>query len=129
MKHYFLGAKVTDLFTELLPYDKTLSRNWSGCMQRTDDILIYCNVRGSDHYSSFLARPTPKLIEFVKDHMLRNVWDDNIFFNFVFRDDGSVLITASYSMIIGSRWLTEVKVKDIKEYKAKTSKKKEKVGK
>ena len=62
-------------------------------------------------YRFFEVEPAPWLVEWIGKNMLP-VNNDTICFGATERKDGSVLVTARYNLILGSRWLTELRNTD-----------------
>lgn len=57
-----------------------------------------------DYNGAFWVRPKPFLATWITENML-NISHDSIFFEAILRDDGSCLLVAKYSRILGSRRL------------------------
>jgi len=66
-----------------------------------------CSVRRPDAWQFLQVEPREGLVEWIAENMLLADLD-TISFEAVVRDDGTALLLASYSQIIGSRWLALV---------------------
>lgn len=102
------AKKLSDLFPHIEPYDagKKAGR-WDTDGNRG---LIFCNVSGGG--KSFLVQPSAEVVKVVTN-ALKIVFDENIYFTIVIRDNGTALITAQYNLIIGSRWLVVLPLTEI----------------
>lgn len=58
------------------------------------------------------AKPTDAVIKYLREAMLA-IPNDTISFRLTMRDDGSVLVSARYSTILGSRWLAIIDAEDL----------------
>ncbi len=66
-----------------------------------------CSVRRPDAWQFLQVKPRDGMVEWIEKNML--LLDcDTISFEVVVRDDGTALLLAHYSQIIGSRWLALV---------------------
>ena len=106
---YFPDAKLSHLFerAENHPFK-------NGQPTNKDKSLIWANTSSlGSHY--WYLKPTEMVRELVKK-MNSICTDPNIYFNFTLRSDNTVLITAQYNSIIGSRWLVIVSKKEVEEF-------------
>ena len=79
-----------------------------------NDLRISPCMRISSHDGRFAvadAMPTDELVEYIRTNMLA-LENGRIHFKAVIRKDGSVLLTAVYETILGSRWLTVLSPED-----------------
>jgi hypothetical protein len=100
-KLHFEGKKFRDLFEAI-----------DAKHDRKDDGFRYIYTSGATEYRGFAVKPRPELATFIRERMLQ-ILNDSVYFVCTFRDDGTVLISAQYNSIIGSRWLTITTADDI----------------
>jgi hypothetical protein len=70
-------------------------------------IGTFCAVSGKSRYH-FHVKPTAEVIEHIKANTIFCGVRDSISFKAVIRDDGTALLIAEHSLIIGSVWLALV---------------------
>lgn len=114
---YFPDKGLNDLFTSITPRKATDSPGVAATFNVVNGdpamhpARLSCGLtlkRYEAGYRFFEAEPAPWLVEWIGKNMLP-VNNDTISFDATERKDRSVLVTARYNLIIGSRWLTELR--------------------
>lgn len=104
-----------ELFVDYAPWNSTLSRRPTPQAiegikaSKHGQIGPYLSMRDGH---SLAVRPSPAVVQYVKDNMLPIV-EDHIYFEVIDRGEGESLVTASYNKIIGSRWLALIKTSTV----------------
>lgn len=113
------ARKLADLFTSIESYDK-VGETGSAHVWKTDEVEYglntrreykgrsvlskFCSVRTDGDWESLSITASPELIEWLADNML--LMDrDSISFEIVDHRNGTGLLVAKNSIILGSRWL------------------------
>ena len=115
---YFPDKGLNDLFRSLTPCEaldlghlnpattiSVVNGNSAGPPAKLSRGLVFKQYEAG--YRFFEVDPAPWLVEWIGQNMLP-VNHDTIGFGATERKDGSVLVTARYNLILGSRWLTEL---------------------
>lgn len=80
-------------------------------------LSAYMSGSGFTPYRSFMATATPFLKEWLHSNTIPMT--DTLFFKACCRDDGTVLLVASYNSIIGSKWLKIVTLEEFNAFVTK----------